>query len=49
MIRVNLLPHREVRRRRQQQQFFTMVGVMAFVGAIVWFLVHSSLNARSED
>ena len=49
MIRVNLLPHRELRRRRQQQQFFTMVGVMAFVGAIVWFLVHSSLNARSED
>lgn len=49
MIRVNLLPHREIRRRRQQQQFFTMLGVMAFVGAVVWFLVHTSLSARFED
>jgi type IV pilus assembly protein PilN len=49
MIRVNLLPHREIRRRRQQKQFFSMVGIMACVGAVVWFLVHSSLSARSED
>jgi type IV pilus assembly protein PilN len=49
VIRVNLLPHREIRRRRQQQQFFTMLGVMAFVGAVVWFLVHTSLSARFED
>lgn len=26
-----------------------MLGVMAFVGAVVWFLVHSSLSARFED
>jgi type IV pilus assembly protein PilN len=49
VIRINLLPHREIRRRRQQQQFFTMLGVMAFVGAVVWFLVHTSLSARFED
>lgn len=49
MIRVNLLPHREVRRRRQQQQFFTMLGIMAFVGATIWFLVHSSLSSSYDD
>jgi len=49
MIRVNLLPHREIRRRRLQQQFFTMLGIVAFLGAAIWFLVHSSLSGRYED
>jgi type IV pilus assembly protein PilN len=49
VIRINLLPHREIRRRREQQQFFIMLGVMAFVGTVVWFLVHTSLAARFED
>jgi type IV pilus assembly protein PilN len=49
VIRVNLLPHREIRRRHQQQQFFTMLGGVVFIGAVIWFLVHSSLGARYED
>ena len=49
MIRVNLLPHREIRRRRQQQQFFTMLGAVGCIGIVIWFLVHSSLSARYDD
>ena len=49
MIRVNLLPHREIRRRRQQQQFFVVLGVIGVIGAVIWFLVHSSLSSRYED
>ena len=39
MIRINLLPHREIRRKRQQQHFFIMLGVVAAVGAAIWFAV----------
>lgn len=44
MIRINLLPHREIRRQRQQQHFFIMLGVVAAVGAAIWFGVHTYLN-----
>jgi len=43
MIRVNLLPHRELRRKQQQQQFFMMLGGFAAIGIGVWFLVHTYL------
>jgi type IV pilus assembly protein PilN len=43
MIRVNLLPHREMRRKQQQQHFFVMLGVTIAIGAALWFGVHSYL------
>ena len=43
-IRVNLLPHREIRRRRQQKQFFITLGVVVAVGAAIWLMVHTSLS-----
>ena len=48
MIRVNLLPHREIRRRRLQQQFFITLGVVVLAGAGIWFVVHSSLGNTYE-
>jgi type IV pilus assembly protein PilN len=48
MIRINLLPHREVRRKHQQQQFFTLLGGVIVVGAAVWFVVHSYLDEEFE-
>jgi len=36
MIRINLLPHREIRRRQQQQQFFIAVGVVAAIGVATY-------------
>lgn len=49
MIRVNLLPHREIRRRRLQQQYFVMLGVVAAVGVAVAMLVHTSLTNSFEN
>ena len=49
MIRVNLLPHREIRRKRLQQQFFVALGIVAGVGVAIWFLVHTSLSGNFEN
>lgn len=49
MIRVNLLPHRELKRKQQQRDFIVMVcGVLGVAGAI-WFAVHSYLAGQLED
>jgi type IV pilus assembly protein PilN len=42
--RINLLPHREMRRKQQQQQFFVMLGVVVGIGAAIWFGVHTYLD-----
>jgi type IV pilus assembly protein PilN len=49
MMRVNLLPHRENRRRMQQQQFILALALVAIVGAVIaygvyWFLDHEYDN-----
>ena len=49
MIRVNLLPHREIRRRRQQRQYFVMLGVVAALGVAIAMAVHASLASTYED
>lgn len=49
MIRINLLPHRELRRKRQQQQFFVMLGVVVAIGAGIWFAVHEYLDDQFEN
>jgi len=48
MIRINLLPHREIRRKHQQQQFFVLLGGVVVIGAAVWFVVHSFLDEQFE-
>jgi len=49
MIRINLLPHREMRRKQQQQQFFLMLGVVAAIGVAIWLLVHTYLGERLDE
>jgi len=49
MIRINLLPHREIRRRQQQQQFFVLLGGVAAIGIAVWFSVHTYLGERYDE
>jgi type IV pilus assembly protein PilN len=44
MIRINLLPHRELRRKQQQQQFFIALGVIAAIGIAIWGGVHYYLD-----
>jgi type IV pilus assembly protein PilN len=49
MIRINLLPHREIKRKQQQKQFFIMLGVVLGLGAASWFAVHSYLGGQLEE
>jgi len=49
MIRVNLLPHREIRRKQQQQQFFIMLAVVVAIGGGIWFAVHSYLEDQFDN
>lgn len=49
MIRINLLPHRELKRKRQQQQFLVMLGLVVALGAAIWFGGHSYLSDQLEQ
>ncbi len=49
MIRINLLPHREIKRKQQQKQFFIMLGFVVGLGVAIWFGVHSYLGGQLEE
>ena len=44
MIRINLLPHREEARKARRQQFFSLLGMVAVLGALVVFLIYSIIE-----
>lgn len=44
MIRINLLPHREEARKARRQQFISLVGMVAVLGALVVFLIFSIIG-----
>lgn len=46
MIRINLLPHREEKRRARQKQFAMMSVVSVLLGALMWGLVHAAISAQ---
>ena len=39
-VRINLLPHREERRRRARQHFFVLAGLAAVLGVAIWGAGH---------
>ena len=41
MIRINLLPHREEKRKARRQQFILLAALTALAGLAVWFVGHS--------
>lgn len=49
MTRINLLPHREIRRKQQQQQFFIALAVVAVAGAAISYGVYHYLGLQHED
>ena len=49
MIRINLLPHREEKRRLRQKQFAAFAGIAVFLGLIVAFMVWFVLNQQVEQ
>ncbi|MDR0717063.1 MAG: PilN domain-containing protein [Azoarcus sp.] len=48
MIRINLLPHREEKRKERRQQFFVVAGLVAALGFGIGGLVHT-INAGNID
>jgi type IV pilus assembly protein PilN len=49
MIRINLLPHREIRRKQQQTQFFAALGLVAIVGAVLAYGVYYVLDEEHDN
>ena len=49
MMRINLLPHREIRRKQQQKQFFTALGLTAIVGALMAYGVYFLLDEKHDN
>lgn len=48
MMRINLLPHRETRRKQQQQQFLIALGAVAVLGALAAYGVYWFLDRQFE-
>lgn len=49
MIRINLMPHRAIRREALKRQFIGAAIGVAVLGVAIWFLVHTMLADRIED
>lgn len=49
MIRINLLPHREQKRRERRKQFFVMAGLMVALGAAIAFVGHTYVGGFVEQ
>ena len=48
MIRLNLLPHRELKRKARQQQFAVLAGVTFFLGLLTVGIVHIMITGQIE-
>lgn len=44
MIRINLLPWREERRKARRQQFFAVAGLICVLAGVIWFLGYGIIN-----
>lgn len=44
MIRINLLPHREEKRKARRHQFFALAGLLSVLAGVIWFLGYSIIN-----
>ena len=44
MIRINLLPHREAKRKARRQQFYVLLGLVSVLAGLIWFLGFSIIG-----
>lgn len=49
MIRINLLPHREERRKQRRQQFYALAGLVAVLAGLIWFVGYTYINNRIDQ
>lgn len=48
MIRINLLPHRELKRKARRQQFFILTGVVCVVGLLTIWVINIIIGEKIE-
>jgi type IV pilus assembly protein PilN len=48
MIRINLLPHREEKRRARRQQFGVLAGLVSLLAGLIVFLGYTIINGTIE-
>lgn len=46
MIRINLLPHREAKRKARRQQFYVLLGLVSVLAGLIWFLGFSIISTQ---
>lgn len=44
MIRINLLPHREEKRKARRQQFYALAGLCLVLAGVIWFFGFTVIN-----
>lgn len=51
MMRINLLPWREERRKARRQQFYALAGLISVLAGLIWFLGYGIVNGyiRAQD
>lgn len=49
MIRINLLPHREIRRKQLARQFAVATAIVAVIGLALSFVVYHYLSLQYDD
>jgi type IV pilus assembly protein PilN len=49
MIRINLLPHREVKRRAKQMQFYALSIASVLLGVLVWGAAHITISSKIDN
>lgn len=49
MIRINLLPHREEKRKARRHQFYALSGLIVVLAGLIALLVHTVIAGRIED
>jgi type IV pilus assembly protein PilN len=47
--RINLLPHREQKKKQRQQQLAILAGLVAAVGAVVAFSIHTVIGGKIDN
>ncbi|MDR2613954.1 MAG: PilN domain-containing protein [Candidatus Accumulibacter sp.] len=48
MIRINLLPYREEKRRAKRQQFYGLLGLVSILGFLIVFMVYTVIDGYVE-
>lgn len=48
MIRINLLPHREEKRKARRQQFYALSGLVSVLAGMIWFAGFTYINNQID-